>query len=305
MAFVDSKKIQRSAEDKIFDGVIFFILTFIFVVVAYPLYFIIISSFSAPEAVAVGDVVWYPIGFTLEGYQAVFEESRVMRGFANSVYYTTLGTLINLAVTLPTSYALSRSDFFGRKAVTIFYLITMFINGGMIPTYIVVRNVGFLDSVWALVVPVAISVYNMIIARTFFKTTLPSELLEAAKIDGCGNAMFFFKVALPLSSAIIAILVLFYGMGHWNNYFSALLYINDPQKYPLQLVLRTILVQNQMQLTQAMPTLDQLEQMERQRMIAELMKYSLIIVSSIPALIMYPLVQKHFVKGVMIGSVKG
>lgn len=298
-------KIARSSSDKVFDTVIFILLTGVFLLVAYPLYFIIISSVSSPSAVAGGDVTWLPVGFSMAGYQAVFEEKQVMRGFANALYYTFIGTSINILVTIPTAYALSREDFYGRKAVNLFYVITMFIGGGLIPTYIVVRSAGFIDSVWALTVPGAISVFNMIVARTFFKTTIPQELLEAAKLDGCGNSRFFFFIALPLSGAIIAIMVLYYGIGHWNAYFSALLYITTRDKFPLQLVLRTILVQNSMQLSQVTNDPNALKALEEKRLVAELMKYSLIIISSIPVMILYPFVQKHFVKGVMIGSIKG
>lgn len=304
-AYVKRPALGRARSDKIFDTVIFIILTFLFILVAYPLYFIIISSISSPSAVAGGEVVWRPMGFTLDGYKAVFNEKSVMVGFANSLLYTFVGTLINLAVTLPTGYALSRDDFYGKKAVTIFYIVTMFVSGGLIPTYLVVQKCGFIDSMWALVIPGAISVYNMIVARTFFKTNIPNELLEAAKLDGCGNTRFFFHVALPLSGAITAILVLYYGIGHWNSYFSALIYITTPKKFTLQLVLRTILVQNVMQLQQSGSSPELLKEIERKRQVAELMKYSLIIVSSIPVMILYPFVQKHFVKGVMIGSVKG
>ena len=301
-----SIKIHRAKGDVVFDTVIFIILTLIFLVVAYPLYWVIISSFSDPAAVDSGNVIWGPVGFNLNGYAEVFKNDQIVRGFINSLIYTVCGTLLNLAVTLPTAYALSRSDFNGNKFVTIFYMITMFVSGGMIPTYLVVKGCHMLDTMWALIVPGALSVYNMIVARTFFKSNLPNELLEAAKLDGCGNTRFFFHIALPLSSAIIAILVLYYGIGHWNSYFSALLYLSDEKKYPLQLVLRSILVLNESQLQKGgAVTAEQRAEMERVRQLMELMKYSLIIISSIPVMIVYPLVQKHFVKGVMIGSVKG
>lgn len=303
---IKTLKMHRAKSDAIFDTIIFIVLTFIFLIVAYPLYFVIISSISDPSAVAGGKVIWVPVGLNFRGYEEVFKNDSVMRGFVNSIIYTVMGVILNLAVTLPTAYALSRSDFMGNRFVTIFYLITMFVSGGMIPTYLVVKSCGFLDSVWALIVPGALGVYNMIVARTFFKTSLPNELLEASKLDGCGNTRFFFHIALPLSSAIIAILILYYGVGHWNSYFSALLYLSDNKKFPLQLVLRSILVLNEAQLQKGgASTAQQLIELERQRQLVELMKYSLIIVSSIPVMIIYPLVQKHFVKGVMIGSVKG
>lgn len=299
------KKIRRSREDVIYDTVIFIILTLLLLIVAYPLYFIIISSISDPKAVSAGKVVFVPVGFTLEGYMEVFKDNRIVRSFLNSLLYTTVGTLLNLAVTLPTAYALSRSKFCLNKFVTTFYLITMFISGGMIPTYLVVQKTGLLDTMWSLILPGALGVYNMIVARTFFQQNISEELYEAAEIDGCGHGRFFFSIALPLSGAIIAIMVLYYGVGHWNSYFSALLYMQTEEKFPLQLVLRSILVQNETQLNQASVSTAAREAIERQRQLVELMKYSLIIISSIPVLVLYPFIQKHFVKGVMIGSVKG
>lgn len=299
------RKKKRSKEDIIYDAVIFVILSLLFIVVAYPLWFVIISSVSSPEAVAGGKVIFWPIELNLDGYKEVFKNDMVVRSFLNSIVYTVCGTLLNLVVTLPTAYALSRDKFSGKKAVTIFYMITMFVSGGMVPTYLVVKNMHMLDSMWALIVPGALSVYNMIVARTFFKTNISPELYEAAAMDGCGHTKFFFRVALPLSGAIIAILVLYYGVAHWNAYFSSLLYMKTEEKYPLQLVLRSILVKNQDQLSQAVTTAAAQAAMREKERLLELMKYSLIIVSSIPVLIMYPFVQKHFVKGVMIGSVKG
>ncbi|QUI22305.1 carbohydrate ABC transporter permease [Vallitalea pronyensis] len=299
------KKTVHARQDKIYDITIFIILSIIFLIVAYPLYFIVISSVSNPEAVASGQVFLYPIGLTLKGYGEVFKNNEVMTGFLNSLFYTFCGVLLNLTVTLPTAFALSRDKFNGKKLVTIFYMITMFVSGGMIPTYLVVKNLHLLDSMFALILPGALGVYNMIVARTFFKMNISEELYDAAAIDGCGDGKFFFRIALPLSKAIIAIMVLYYGVGHWNSYFSALLYIKSEAKFPLQLVLRSILVQNESHLKQAMTTAAQIKAMEEKRQLMELMKYSLIIISSIPVLVMYPFVQKHFVKGVMIGSIKG
>lgn len=252
-----TRQIRRSRADLIFDSVIMVILTLIFLIVAYPLYFIIISSISGPNAVASGQVLFYPVGFTLQGYAEVFKDERIIRGFINSVILTVLGTVISLAVTLPTAYALSRNDFVGRRPITIFYVITMFVSGGMIPTYLVVQSCGLLDTVWSLIIPGALGFYNVIIARTFFKSNLPMELLEAAKLDGCGNTRFFFRIVIPLSGAVIAILVL-----------------------------RSILVLNEGQLAMGgAATVEQMKQLEEQRKLAELMKYSLIIVSSIPVLV--------------------
>ena len=300
-----TKPVKRCREDVIFDTVIFIILTLILFVVAYPLYWVIISSFSNPTAVSAGKVLLRPIGFTLKGYAEVFKNSQVMRGFFNSIVITFVGVCVNLAVTLPTAYALSRDNFSGKKPITVFYMITMFFGGGMIPTYLVVKNMQLLNTIWALVLPGCLSVYNMIVARTFFKSNISEELYEAGEIDGCTQSRFFFQIALPLSKAIIAIMVLYYGVGHWNSYFSALLYISDQDKYPLQLVLRNILITNQTALSQTATTAAARAALQEQQQLIDVMKYSLIIISSVPVLIMYPLVQKHFVKGVMIGSVKG
>jgi putative aldouronate transport system permease protein len=294
----------RSRGDIIYDRIVFVILTIIFLITAYPLYFVIIASFSDPKAVAGGTVILFPVNFSLDGYAKVFENSQVLRGFFNSLVITVAGTLVSLGITLPTAYVLSRRDFEGGKFVMGFYIITMFISGGIIPTYLVVKGLGLLDSIWSLILPGALGVYNMIVARTFFRTTLPEEMLEAARIDGCTDFRFFFVFVLPLSGAIIAILALYYGIGHWNGYFSALLYISSQIKYPLQVVLRSILIQNSAQAQGFVPA-QQLAELEYRRQLAELMKYSLIIISSIPVIIVYPFVQKFFVKGVMIGSVKG
>ncbi len=299
------KKMKRCKEDLIFDIVLFMILTLILIIVAYPLYWVVISSISDPGAVSGGRVVFRPIGFTLKGYAEVFKNSSVMRGFVNSIFYTVCGVLVNLIVTLPTAYALSRDKFGGKKIVTLFYMVTMFFGGGLIPTYLVIKNLHMLNSMWALILPGCLSVYNMIVARTFFKSNISEELYEAAEIDGCTQGQFFFRIALPLSAAITAILVLYYGVGHWNSYFSALVYISDSDKYPLQLVLRNILITNQTALSQTATTEAARAALREKQELIEVMKYSLIIISSIPVLILYPFIQKHFVKGVMIGSLKG
>ncbi len=299
------KHLRRARGDVIYDTVIFIILTFLFLIVAYPLYFVIISSISDPIEVSAGKVVLTPVGFTWDGYKEVFKTKTVVRGFLNSLIITLLGTSINLLVTIPTSYALSRPDFTLKRPITLFYILTMFVGGGMMPTYVVVRNTGLLNTWWALVLPGCLGVYNMIVARTFFKTNIPLELMEAAKLDGCGNTKFFIYVVLPLSGAITAILCLYYGVGHWNSYFSALIYIQKRELWPLQLELRNILVLNTSVQTRQVMTEAELLEKKRLDALKEMMKYSLIIISSIPVLVIYPFVQKHFVKGVMIGSVKG
>ena len=301
-------EIGRTTEDKLFDVIVFVILTFVFVIVAYPLWFVIIASISDPHAVASGDVVLWPVSLTFDGYTEVFKTDTVMRGFLNSLFYTSVGIIISLAVTLPTAYALSRDDFYGRKPIMIFYLITMFVSGGLIPTYMVVMNLNMLNTVWALAIPGSITVFNLIVCRTFFKTNIPPELLEAARMDGCGNGRFFFSIVLPLSAAIIAVQVLLVGVAHWNSFFSALIYMTERVRWPLQLELRSILIHNTM-MHEAMGMIATTPEAiaERQRLadLMNMMRYSLIIIASIPVLILYPFVQKHFVKGVTFGSVKG
>jgi len=256
---------------------------------------------SNPDAVARGEVMFHPVGFTLDGFTAVLGNAQVVTGFRNSLLYTAVGTTINLIVTLPAAYALSRRDLRGRGVIMAFFLIPMYISGGLIPTFMVVRNLGFLNTMWAVTIPGALSIWNMLIAISFFRQTLPQEMLEAAKLDGATNMKYFLHIALPLSPAIIAILVLWYGVGHWNGFFSALIYITERQLWPLQLVLRAILVQMNIEFQHVYD----MEMMERMRQIAQLMRYSLIIVASAPVMIAYPFLQKHFVKGVMIGSIKG
>ena len=300
--------VRRNSGDKIYDTVIFVILTLIFISVAYPLYFIIISSISDPVKVSSGQVIFFPQGFTADGYKTVFETNTVMRGFLNSLWYSALGVFISLAVTLPTAYALSRNDFFGRKIISIFYIITMFVSGGLIPTYMVIRNMGMMDTVWALVVPGALGVYNVMVARTFFQANIPPELLDAARIDGCNDTRFFISIVLPLSGAIIAILVLWVGVGHWNSYFSALIYISTPGKQPLQIVLRDILIQNTENIqgvNLAAMTAEAMRERARAEALKEMMKYSLIVIANLPVMLLYPFIQKHFVKGVTVGSLKG
>jgi len=303
-SFIDNP-LARTKGDKIFDGVLLIILSSIFLVVAYPLYFVIISSISDPLAVASGEVYFYPIGFTLDGYRKVFEQQTVVRGFYNSLLYTSVGVAINLLVTIPTAYALSRPDFALRKPITIFYLITIFVSGGTMPTYLIVRATGLMNTMWALVIPGAITVFNTVVARTYFQTNIPLEMLEAAKLDGCGNTRFFLHVCLPISGAIIAIMVLFYGVSHWNSYFSALLYMNDRSRWPLQLELRNILLLNSLASQPGILSEEALAERKRLEALMEMIKYSLIIVSSIPMLVLYPFIQRHFVKGVMIGAIKG
>ncbi|NMA85265.1 MAG: carbohydrate ABC transporter permease [Epulopiscium sp.] len=293
--------IKRSKEDLIFDIVNYIVLGLALIVVLYPLYFIVIASISNPDAVNNGAVWLKPVGVTWEGYRRIFQDSRIWLGYRNTIAYTVVGTLINISLTMMIAYPLSRKDFSGRGFLMMFLLITMYFNGGLIPTYLVVKKLHLVDNWWVMVILGAVSVYNVIIARTFLQNNIPDELYEAASIDGCSHFVFFIKIVLPLSKAIIAVLTLYYGIAHWNEFMRALIYLRDEKLYSLQIILRSILVQNMSQ-DQMMSDIDNLSEMER---IGELIKYGVIIVASLPVLVLYPFLQKYFVQGVMIGSVKG
>lgn len=287
--------------DYIFDIVNYAILGIVAATMLYTLVFVMSASLSDPNAIYSGKVWLFPVGFTLEGYQRVFKEASVWMGYMNSIIYTGVGTLISISLTVTCAYALSRNDLPGRNIFTAFLVFTMFFHGGIIPSYLIIQKLGMLNTIWAIVLPSAVSMTNVIIARTFFSSTIPKELLEAAQMDGCGNTRFFFAIVLPLSKAIIAVLTLYSAVGLWNEYFAALMYLRDRAMFPLQLILREILIQSQT--TDAM-TSDVLEA-EKLTRIAEIIKYALIVVASLPMLIIYPFIQKYFVKGVMIGSIKG
>ena len=290
-----------SLNDKIFYIIITAILTFFFIAVLYPCIFVLSASFSSGVAVQSGKVILFPVDLSIEGYRAVFNTSTVWTGFINSLFYTVVGTTINLVMTLTAAYCLSRRDLPGRNGIMLLFTFTMFFSGGMIPSYMMVQSLGILNTRWALLLPGAIGVYNLIVARTFIINSIPLELLEASQMDGCSDVMYYLKVVIPLSKAIIAVLVLFYGVGHWNAYFNAMIYLHDKSLYPLTLFLREILMASQIDPS----TVQDPELQARLAEMAGAIKYSLIVVSMVPVLIIYPFVQKYFVKGVMRGSVKG
>lgn len=295
------RKMKISKDDIIFDTINYILLSCVLIIVLYPLYFIVIASISDPTAVSNGQLKFLPIDITFEGYKRIFQDRLILSGYKNTIKYTVVGTTINIFLTMMTAYPLSRKDFSGRKALMIFLMITMYFNGGLIPTYLIVKHLGLINNWLIMVLKGAVSVYNIIIARSFLQSSIPEELYEAAVIDGCSHIKFFTRVVLPLSKAIIAVLVLFYGIVHWNEFFTALIYLRDEKLYPLQLILRSILLENQMQ--DAM--MNNIDDINNQQYIADLIKYGMIIVASLPLLILYPFLQKYFVKGVMIGSVKG
>ncbi|WP_438495039.1 carbohydrate ABC transporter permease [Paenibacillus sp. IHBB 3054] len=298
---------KESRGDKLFLISTYIYLCLALVVVLYPLIYILSASISSPQDVNSGAMWLFPKNVTLDGYKLVFENPKIWNGYLNTIIYTAVGTLLNLAVTLPASYALSRSDFVGRQLFMGIILFTMFFSGGLVPTYLLIKNLGLINSMGALILPVAASVWNIVVARTFFQTTIPKELQEAAHIDGCTNLKLFIRIILPLSAPIVAVMALFYGVGHWNSYFPSLIYLNDEAKYPLQMVLRQILVLQEMsaETTGAAINSEVAMAMNSKAETASLIKYGVIVVSTLPIVAVYPFLQRYFVQGVMIGSVKG
>lgn len=293
---------KTALDDKIFDITVFIILSLSAIAVIYPLYFIVIASFSDPAAVNSGQVWFWIKGFTLDGYEKVFHDAYIWRGYWNSLVYTGFGTIISVALTLTAGYALSRKDLMGRNVIMVIFVFTMFFNGGLIPKYILVNQLGWINKIWAMIIPDAVSVFNIIIARTFFSSTIPVSLLESAKVEGCHDFTFFSKIVLPLSKPVIAIMVLFYAIGSWNSWFNGMIYLHDQSKYTLNLILRSILIEVDTSTSQM--NIATLDNMLAQQKVAQLVKYVVIIVSSVPVLLLYPMIQKHFIKGVMIGSIK-
>ncbi len=287
--------------DRIFSIVNYLILGGLLITVAYPLIYVLSASFSDPTAVISGRMWLWPVDVTLDGYRAVLNNARILTGFRNSLFYTVTGTFVSVVLTLLAAYPLSRRDLAGRNAIMFVFVFTLLFGGGLIPTYLIVRATGLLNTPLAMIIPAALSIYNMIITRTFFQVTIPDELLEAAQLDGCSDFRFLKDVVIPLSGPIIAVNALFYAVAQWNAFFNALIYLTNPNLFPLQLILREILVQNQVDLS-LIADIDELIQRQK---LADLLKYSLIVVASAPVLIIYPFVQKHFVRGVLIGSLKG
>ncbi|MCI6908271.1 MAG: carbohydrate ABC transporter permease [Eubacteriales bacterium] len=300
MALARKRRIADSTEDRVFYILNAVILTLLLFVTLYPLYFVIIASVSDYRAVGTGQVLFWPKGFSLFAYQKVFQKQSVLIGYRNTIFYTIVGTAINLGLTLLTGYALS-VKFPGRRIANFFIVFTMYFSGGIIPTYFVIRDLHLLNTIWVMLLPGAISAYNLILTRSFIQSSIPQELYEAASIDGCTRIQYFLKIVLPLSGVLVSVMTLFYAVGHWNSYFNAMMYIDDVNLFPLQLVLREILINNNISTDDMIDP----EAIERAEMLRELLKYALIVVSSVPLLILYPFLQKYFVKGIMIGSIKG
>lgn len=294
-----SKIKNNRSSDTVMEAVMYAFAVVILVILMYPLYFIVIASFSDPSAVAGGQVWLFPKGFTLDGYKELLKHENIWIGYRNTILYTVVGTIIGLAVNISAAYAMSRKDLAGRKFLSLFFIFTMFFNGGLIPTFLTIRDLHLYDTFLVMVLPFSVGVYNIIVARTFFQTSIPGDLWEAAQIDGCGNLRYFAQVVLPLSKAIIAVLGLWIAVGHWNSYFNALIFLKNPDLHPLQLILRNILITNQMQ--SGMGTGEAAQIALR---LANMMRYSVIIVATVPIMCIYPFVQKYFNQGVMIGAVK-
>lgn len=298
----------KKARGTLFDYINIAILILIAIVLLYPLYFTILASFSEPYDVVSGKVLFWFHGFNLTSYAEVFKNEDIWIGYRNGLVYTVFGTMFNLFLTIPAAYALSKKNLFKRNWITTYFVITMYFSGGLLPTYLQVKNLELLNKPYTLIILGGLSVYNLIVARTYFQNSIPESLYEAAEIDGSSQFGQFFRIALPLAKPIIAVITLYYAVGRWNEFYNSLIYVSNSKYYSLQMVLRNILLESQMALANLDPSTvdaEQLTYMMKKAYLAQSMKYSVIFIASLPMLIAYPFVQKYFVKGVMVGSVKG
>lgn len=289
---------RRKKNDKIFYAINLFLLSLVALIVLYPLYFIIIASISDPDAVLAGKVILYPVDITLSGFQKIIERSDVWRGYLNTIIYTLITVVLSLVVTIPAGWALSRKTLPGKKVLMIYFIIPMFFGGGLIPFYNVMSGLHLVNTIWAIILPAILSVWNLFMTKTFFESSVPNGLIEAATIDGAGQFRIFFSVVLPLAKAIMAVMALYYAVGQWNSYFNAMIFLQDEKLYPLQLVLKEILLASENTTGGSGETI-----LEQYRL-ANQLKYASVIVSSLPVLCLYPFVQKYFAQGAMIGSLK-
>ena len=291
--------IKTTTGDKVFYAINGLVLALLALIVLYPLYFIVIASISDPDAVLAGDVILYPVQITFSGFQKILERTDVWTGYLNTIIYTVLTVILSLIVTIPAGWALSRKTIPGKKLLMGFFIIPMFFGGGLIPFYNVMSSLGLVNTIWAIVLPSIMSVWNLFMTKTFFESSIPDGLIEAAKIDGAGEFRTFISLVLPLSKAILAVMALYYAIGQWNSYFNAMIFLQDEKLYPLQLVLKEILIASESTMGGSGETILELYRLANQ------IKYVSVIVSSVPVLILYPFVQKYFNQGVMIGSLKG
>ena len=298
----------KGLKNRAFDIILYIILALLTFVLLYPLYFVVLASFSEPYEVVSGNVTFWFKGFTLDSYINVFRESKIWIGYRNTIIYTLFGTMLNLVLTIPAAYALSKTYMWKRGLFTMYFIVPMYFSGGLLPTYLQVRDLGLLNKPYTLIIMGGISIYNLVVARTYFQSSIPETLYEAAEIDGCSQYGQFFRIALPLAKPNVAVITLYYAVARWNNYYDSLIYTTNAQYYSLQMVLRNILMENQNSLsalnTDIVDVEEMISVMERAYM-AESMKYSIIFIASLPMLILYPFIQKYFVKGAMIGAVKG
>ncbi len=297
-----SSKIQNSLPDKIFDGVNLAVMLILLVIFVWPLWFVLIASISDPNEVWLGNVILFPKKITTDSYKALMNYGQIWVGYKNTLFYTVVGTVINVVATICAAYPLSRKDFVPRKFILVMLMITMYFGGGLIPTYLVVSKLGLLNTRWAMIIPGLVSVYNIIVMRTYFMSSIPASLQEAATLDGANSFQYLMRIVLPLSKPIIAVIALYYAVGHWNDFYTALIYIYDNNLMPLQSFLRDMLMSTKMTVNN-ISGLDAAT-VARKAQLAQTLKYSVIIVSTVPVLCIYPFIQKYFVKGVMIGSVK-
>lgn len=295
-------RIRGSYSDIIFDKVNLVVMIILLLIFIWPLWFVLIASISDPSEVWKGSVILFPKGFNLNAYKEILKYDDIWIGYRNTILYTVLGTIINIVLTICAAYPLSRKDFVPRNFFMVMFMITMYFSGGLIPTYMVVNKLNITNTIWAMMIPGAVSIFNVIITRTYFINSIPSSLQEAAELDGANSYQFLTKVVLPLSKPILAVIALYYGVGHWNDFFSALIYINNKDLFPLQTFMRDLLVQNNIDLD--MTGLNAVQAAQKAQL-AQTMKYGVIIVASVPVLCIYPFVQKYFVKGIMIGAIKG
>ena len=293
-------KVKLGAANKVFIGVVILVMAIICVVILYPIYYVILASITDPVTVNSGKVLLYPESPYFEGYKTTLAYKPLWVAYKNTIVYTVVGTLVALATTIPAGYALSRKDLPGRRGLIFVFTFTMFFGGGIIPLYLTIRNLGIYNTIWAMVLPVAVSAYNLIVCRSFFESGIPGELQEAAKVDGCSDFRFFFEIAIPISTTIIAVMALFYATAMWNQFFNALMFLQDDNKMPLQVVLRNLVLMNQ---SNQMGSSG--DAMVTKQKLAEQLKYCIVVVSAAPLLMVYPFIQKYFAKGVTIGAVKG
>lgn len=305
---MNTKTIKMGTGDRVFVAFNYLFVIIATLIVLYPLVYIISASVSDPAAVNAGEMWLLPKGFTLEGYQKIFNNQDIWMGYKNTIIYTILSVIVNLCVTLPCAYALSRPELFGKNFFVKFIMVTMFVSGGMIPTYLLVKSLGMINTMWALIIPSAASVYNIVVARSFFQSNIPREIEEAAIVDGCNDFRIFFQIVIPLSAPIIAVMALFVGVARWNGFYDALIYLSDRGKYPLQMILRELLILQDLSSNQVAGGEAQqstLEALYRKQQLVAIIKYGVMIVSTLPVIIVYPFLQRYFVKGVMVGSLKG